>query len=188
MKYGVYLRPKPERAISGDAYTIREAEGSVLLGLADGLGSGEEAARASRLAVACIEEHASLPLVEILQRCHFALRNTRGVVLGLLRVDLQAGQVRYAGVGNIGIYALTREPFHPISYNGIVGYRLPRVHEFVAPYHPGDLFVLYSDGVNGAFHGNEALLRTEEDPQEIAGTIARLYGRPDDDVSVLVAR
>lgn len=188
MKYGIVLRPKPTRTVTGDAYTIREEEGSVLLGLADGLGSGDEAARAARLAVACIEEHAFLPLVEILQRCHFALRNTRGVVLGLLRVDFGAGQVRFAGVGNIGIHALTREPFHPISYNGIVGYRLPRVHEFVAPYHPGDLFVLYSDGINGAFHTNESLLRTGQDPQEIAETIARIYGRPDDDVSVLVAR
>ncbi len=187
MKYGVFTRPKREGGISGDAYAIREEAGSVLLGLVDGLGSGEDAAMAARLAVECIQAHGALPLLQLLKECHAALRATRGVVLGLLRIDQEAGQVRYVGVGNIGLRAAAREPFRPISYNGIVGYRLPHVHEFVGSYSTGDTFVLYSDGIDARFHCDELLLRQERDPQRLAEAIARHYGK-DDDVCVLVAR
>ena len=187
MNYGVYSRAKHERAISGDAYAVREEPGGVLFGLVDGLGSGEEAARAARIAVDQVEKNSSLSLLEILQQCHLALRATRGVVLGLLRVSLTENKMRYAGVGNIGIRVLAQEPFHPISYNGIVGYRLPRVHEFVGNYHPGDILVLYSDGIDSRFHSDEVLLHREQDPQSLAEAIARRYGK-DDDICVLVAR
>lgn len=187
MKYGVYTRAKQERPVSGDSYTVCEGEGFILFGIVDGLGSGEEAAQAARIAVAQVEKHAHLSLIDILRQCHEALRATRGVVLGLLRVSPDEGKVRYAGVGNIGIRVLTKEPFHPISYNGIVGYRLPRVHEFVGQYCPGDTFVLYSDGIDSRFHGDESLLLREQNLRTLAETIARRYGK-DDDICVLVAR
>mgnify|MGYP000207691011 CR=1 FL=1 len=187
MNYGVFSRPKRGNELSGDAYLVVEGTDAVLFGLVDGLGSGQEAARAAQIAMDCARQHHALPLLEILQHCHGALRSTRGVVMGLLRVELVASQVRYVGVGNIGICTLAQVPFHPISYNGIVGYRLPRVHEFVGPYHPGDTFVLYSDGIDSRFHSDEALLRRERDPQHLAEAIARQYGK-DDDICVLVVK
>ncbi|MGB9724131.1 MAG: SpoIIE family protein phosphatase [Chloroflexia bacterium] len=187
MRYGVFSRPKADREVSGDAYLVLEEKGFSLFALVDGLGSGEEAAHAARKAVECIREHRDLPLLEVLRACHSALHNTRGVVVGLLRVEEEAGRVRYAGVGNIGLWALSQEPFRPISYNGIVGYRLPRVQEFVGAYHPGDTFILYSDGIDDRFRSDEVLLREEGDPQRLAEAIARRYGR-DDDVCVLVVR
>jgi serine/threonine protein phosphatase PrpC len=188
MKYGVFSRPKKKRDVSGDAYAIQEGEGYTLLALVDGLGSGQEAAKAAQLAVACIEESHEEPLKEILKKCHRALRNTRGAVMGILRVERTLGKVRYVGVGNIGIYVRAEEHFHPISYNGIVGYRLPRVHEFVGKYHLGDAFILYSDGVDSRFHSDSALLYLEDDPSLLAESIARRYGKDNDDICVLVAR
>lgn len=187
MKYGVFSRPKEGREISGDAYLVLEGKDFSLFALVDGLGSGEEAAQAAYRAVECIRENRERPLLEILRTCHSALHNTRGVVVGLLRVEERDGRVRYAGVGNIGICVLSEEPFHPISYNGIVGYRLPRVHEFVGRYRPGDTFILYSDGIDSRFHSDEALLDVERDPQRLAEAIAKRYGR-DDDLCVLVVR
>ena len=187
MNYGVFSRAKHEGAVSGDSCTVLEDGDVALFGLVDGLGSGEEAARAAHIAIAHVEKKRSLPLLEILQQCHLALRATRGVVLGLLRVDSKAREVRYVGVGNIGIRALAHEPFRPISYNGIVGYRLPRVHEFVGKYQPGDVFVLYSDGIDSRFYSDEGLLYQEQTPQSLAAAIAQRYGK-DDDICVLVAR
>ena len=34
-------------------------------------------------------------------RCHEALRNTRGVVLSIVSVDLAHGSLRWLGVGNV---------------------------------------------------------------------------------------
>lgn len=188
MNYGIYSRPKYKDNVSGDAYTIQEGDGFVLFSLIDGLGSGKAAAKASRAAVSCIEENCTLPLIELLRLCHRALRNTRGAVLGLFRVDLEAAQMRYVGVGNIGFYALSQKRFQPISYNGIVGYRLPRAHEFVGQYTPGDTFILYSDGIDGRFHSDSALFRQEDDLQRLAESLAGRYGKTDDDVCVLVVR
>jgi serine/threonine protein phosphatase PrpC len=187
MRHGVYARAKHERGVSGDACTVQADGTSILLALVDGLGSGEEAAKAAQIAITHVERDHALPLLEILQHCHLALRTTRGVVLGLLRVELDAGKMRYVGVGNVGVRALSREPFRPISYNGIVGYRLPRVHEFVGNYYEGDLLVLYSDGIDSRFHSDETLLHREQDPQALARAIAMRYGK-DDDICVLVAR
>lgn len=187
MKAGVYSRAKHERGVSGDACIFKQDGGMALLALVDGLGSGEEAAKAARIAIENIEKDRTLPLGEILQHCHLALRTTRGVVLGLLRVDLPAGKMRYAGVGNVGVRAIAREPFRPISYNGIVGYRLPRFQEFVGNYHEGDVLILYSDGIDTRFHSDETLLYREEEPAILAEAIALRYGK-DDDICVLVAR
>jgi negative regulator of sigma-B (phosphoserine phosphatase) len=187
MNYGVYTRAKHERGVSGDAYTVQKDGNKILLALVDGLGSGEEAAKAATAAIAAIQKNHTLPLTEILQHCHLALRATRGVVLGMLRVNLETNRMRYVGVGNVGIRILSQEPFHPISYNGIVGYRLPRVHEFVGKYYQGDLVVLYSDGIDSRFHSDEVLLYGEQDPETLAEAIAMRYGK-DDDICVLVAR
>ncbi len=184
--YGVYTKAKHERSVSGDGHLFESWDRLVLMSLVDGLGSGEEAAKAKDLALQCVKDHRELGLLEILQRCHNTLRSTRGVVIGLLRVDLAISQIRYAGVGNIGVRVVGKEPFHPISYNGIVGYRLPRVHEFVGSYHQGDTMVLCSDGIDSRFHSDEGLLR-QAGPKEVAEAIARRYGR-DDDICVLVAR
>lgn len=188
LTYGVFSRPKQEGRVSGDAYLFQEGEGgTVLCAVVDGLGSGEEAALAARRAIECVQEKHALPLLQIVQHCHTRLKNTRGVVMGLLRVDLTAGRVHYVGVGNVGLCSLAQVPFRPISYNGIVGYRLPHIHEFIGPYHPGDIFVLYSDGIDSRFHGDEVLLRQEQDLGRLAEAIARRYGK-EDDICVLVVR
>jgi len=188
MNYAVFSRPKYKDRISGDAYTVQKGEDFYLFALVDGLGSGEAAAKASHAAVACIQEYYELGLMDLLRRCHQALRSTRGAVLGLLRVDPEMGEVRYVGVGNIGFYALSQERFQPISYNGIVGYRLPRVHEFVGQYTPGDTFVMYSDGIDGRFHSDPSVLNQGNDLKQLADSLAIHYGKDDDDVSVLVVR
>lgn len=188
MNYAVFSRPKHKGSVSGDAYTIQKGPDFYLFALVDGLGSGEEAARASGAAVACIQENYDLSLIDLLRRCHQALRNTRGAVLGFLRVAPEMEEVRYVGVGNIGFYALSQQRFQPISYNGIVGYRLPRVHEFVGQYTPGDTFVLYSDGIDGRFHSDSTVFNQGNDLKQLADSLARHYGKDDDDVCVLVVR
>ncbi|MBN1485537.1 MAG: SpoIIE family protein phosphatase [Chloroflexia bacterium] len=188
MNYAVVSRPKHKGDVSGDAYLVRPGEDLVLLALVDGLGSGEEAAKASQAAIVCIDENYTAPLKELLRLCHRALRNTRGAVLGLLRVEFDAPSMRFVGVGNIGFVALSEKPFHPISYNGIVGYRLPRVHEFVGDYTPGDTFILHSDGVDGRFRSDSHIFRHQNDLQDLAELLANRYGKENDDICVLVAR
>ena len=189
MKFGIVHRPKSGRNISGDAYLIKEREEATLVCLVDGLGSGEAAAEAAKAAIRCVEVNSTLPLSDIMVKCHQALRGTRGAVMVLLRVSFAESAMAFVGVGNIGIHVRSNALVKPISRNGIVGYRLPRLQEFTYPYTSGDLFVLHTDGISSRFILDDGLWAKElQDVQTLADEIARNFGKDSDDVTVLVAR
>ncbi len=189
MAFGIVHRPKPGCLISGDAYWIQETEEAALLCLVDGLGSGEGAAAAAQAAIRCVEANSTLPLRGILSQCHQALKGTRGVVMALLRLNFAQKVMAFIGVGNIGIHVRSTAAIKPISGNGIVGYRLPRLQEFTYPYTPGDLLVLHTDGISSYFTLDGTLEEEEaQDVQAMAEAIARRFGKESDDLTVLVAR
>jgi len=190
LRYGVVYRPKFSLSMSGDAYLVREAEHTALISVIDGLGSGSEAFRAASLARERIMALAEASLTDIFQACHQALHDTRGAVMAVLRIDFQAGAVTFAGVGNIGIHVQSSaHDIKPISRNGIVGHRLPRIQEFRYPYTAGDLFILYSDGISSRFNlGSMPPIRPADDLQAVAEYVATQFGKDEDDVTLILAR
>jgi len=188
MEFGLVHRPKSGHNISGDAYLIKEGEKTTLVCLVDGLGSGKAAAEAAQAAIRCVEVSSTLPLSDIMAKCHQALRGTRGAVMALLRISFAESTITFVGVGNIGIHVRSTTPIKPISKNGIVGYRLPRLQEFTYPYTPGDLFVLHTDGISSRFILNDGLWKEAQDVQAFADEIARNFGKDNDDITTLVAR
>lgn len=189
MEFGIVHRPKSGRNISGDAYLIKEEEEATLICLVDGLGSGEAAAEAAQAAIRCVALSNTLPLSDIMAKCHQTLKGTRGAVMALLHVSFAESAIAFVGVGNIGIHVRSTALIKPISRNGIVGYRLPRLQEFTYPYTPGDLFVLHTDGISSRFTLDDALgTEGTQDVQTLANAIAQNFGKENDDVTVLVAR
>ena len=189
MEFGIVYRPKSGRNVSGDAYLIREQEEAALICLADGLGSGEAAAEAAQAAIHCVKVHSTSSLSDIMAECHQALKRTRGAVMALMHISFAESAVTFVGVGNIGIHVRSVAPIKPISKNGIVGYRLPRLREFTYPYTPGDLFVLHTDGISSRFALDGALwTEGAQDVQTLADRIAQNFGKENDDVTILVVR
>ena len=82
---------------SGDAWTWVRADDRLTLMLADGLGHGPEASRASTAAVDELRRVAHLPPAEILRRLDGALRATRGAAVAVAQLDVRAGRLRFAG-------------------------------------------------------------------------------------------
>lgn len=189
MEFGIVYRPKSGRSVSGDAYLIKEEDEATLICLVDGLGSGEGAAEAAQAAIGCVEVNGTLSLSDIMAKCHQALKGTRGAVIALTRISFAESTVTFVGVGNIGIHVRSTTSIKPISKNGIVGYRLPRLKEFVYPYTPGDLFVLHTDGISNRFTLDNAVWMQEaQDVQILADEIARNFGKENDDITVIIAR
>lgn len=186
MEYGIVFRPKAGQYVSGDAYLIADLGGVYLAAVADGLGSGEDAAQAARRAIAIVGENVWEPLPAILRRCHQALHNTRGAVMGILRIEGQSRRVSYAGVGNIDLRSRSASGFQPINAYGILGSRLPEVRACEGVYTPGDLFVLSSDGITRQFNLDRLPMRAGLSPQMLAEQIAASFSRTEDDVTVLV--
>jgi phosphoserine phosphatase RsbX len=186
--WGAVCRAKQNQSISGDIYLVQEyGEGRVLASIVDGLGGGEEAARAARAAEQVIQQHADWPLQDLVLRSHAALHTTRGAVIGLLRLEAAGHKVSYVGVGNIGVQVYSRQTIKPISKNGILGFRLPSLLELHYVYDPGDIFVLYSDGVSSRF-ALDSKVDIRQPPQHIAEQILEIYGKQTDDATVVVIK
>lgn len=186
--WGSVVRAKQGQLVSGDVYVIREYQpGYILASVIDGLGGGEEAARAARAAEQVYAQFSDQPLQELIRRSHAALHGTRGAVVGLLRLELESNAASYVGVGNISIHVYSRQPIKPISKNGILGYRLPNLLEMRYTYDPGDIFVLYSDGISSSF-SQDRKIDIKLSPQEMAEQILELYGKYTDDATVVVVK
>ncbi len=186
--WGAVCRAKQNQSVSGDIYLVREhSETRLLVGVIDGLGGGQEAARAAHAAEEVIEKHEEWPLQDLVQRSHTALHATRGAVIGLLRLDQQGHRASFVGVGNIGVQVYSRQTIKPISKNGILGFRLPALLELHYVYDPGDIFVLYSDGISSRF-ALDGQIDIRQPAQQIADQILAIYGKYTDDATVVVIK
>ncbi|MEW2162829.1 ATP-binding SpoIIE family protein phosphatase [Streptomyces sp. NPDC007084] len=167
--------PLAAAAYSGDAWACVRAGDHVTLLLADGLGHGEAAARASGAAVEELHRSAHLPPAELLGHLHTALRDTRGAAIAVARLDLARDQLDFAGIGNIGARLLTGDTWRPLlSHPGIVGAHRPaRLPGCRAPWTPGSLLVLHSDGLPSRWTPPAVAPLTSWDPAVTAAVIVR---------------
>ena len=79
----------------------------------------------------------------------------------------------------------TKKALHLMSMNGIVGYNLKKVKVFEYPYRPGDIVVMFSDGISSRIDLFEFL--PKEDLQAAAQMILERHGK-NDDATILLAQ
>ncbi|MGW6927551.1 SpoIIE family protein phosphatase [Streptomyces sp. NPDC054950] len=177
---------------SGDAWSWARSGSQVTLMLCDGLGHGTKAAEASSAAVEELHRAAHLPPAELLRRLHTRLRATRGAAVAVAQLDTDAGQLAFAGVGNIGARLHTADGWQPfLSHPGIVGAHFPAtVPVQRALWGPRGLLVLHSDGLPSRWTPPDDALLLARDPAVVAAAVLRDAGsdaRPvRDDTSVAV--
>ena len=136
---------------SGDAWGCFRAGDVLTVLLADGLGHGDEAARASGTAVLALET--GLPPEELLARMHEALRSTRGAAAAIAQLDLGTGALRFAGIGNIAATIVRGAETKALaSMNGTLGARVERINAYDHQLAPGERCVSTS---NRNFEGRQ---------------------------------
>lgn len=187
LQYWVTARPIPGERESGDQYLVASFPGGALAAVIDGLGHGEQAAAAAKLAVAILSEHAGEPVVALVQHCHEKLRRMRGVVMTIASFNAADNTITWLGVGNVECMLLQggaghAKPASLLLRGGIVGDRLPPLHPATVPVRPGDLLVFATDGIASAFLRD---LRYPEDPQRLVNQLFSQYARNTDDALIL---
>lgn len=188
---GTAAAPIPGESVCGDACLVRREAGGVLLAVADGLGHGEHAAKASAAAMETLRATDEVDVIELLARTHAALKDTRGVALSLAWVDGPGASLTWAGVGNVEAVLVraafgVEPPREWLSHRGgVVGYQLPHVRASRHALHPGDLLVFATDGVRSGFLDAISLQRP---PRDLAEAILGGWARGNDDALVLVGR
>lgn len=188
---GVASRAPEGQTESGDLSVAKCNSHIALLAAIDGIGHGESAAAASRVASASLESHFTDPLVALVQECHEALRSTRGVVLSVCAINFENSTLTWLGVGNVqGLLVRSANSLHPGNHSlllrpGVVGSRLPALQSATLPFSPGDTLVFATDGIRSDFADD---VITHESPQRSADRILAKYYKGNDDALVVVAR
>jgi negative regulator of sigma-B (phosphoserine phosphatase) len=191
IEWGVASRPRRGEATSGDLGVVSLLpEGALVAGI-DGLGHGDEAARAARAAAAVVYESPSGDLVWLVQRCHRALRGTRGAAISLAFLWAAEGRMTWLGVGNVegrvlsGDPSTTRPKGSLALGRGVPGHELPAVRAASVGMRPGDVLVLATDGVDAGFGD---ALELNGSSQAISERILAQHWKPPDDALVIVVR
>jgi anti-sigma regulatory factor (Ser/Thr protein kinase) len=182
-------RPIDGEEVCGDAYGIRRGKDRLSLMLCDGSGHGPLAASASQAAVRVFCEPSPGAPEDMVARIHTALRGSRGGAVAVADLDLLAGKVRFAGVGNVAAAVLTDgRKQGMISVPGVAGYqaRTIRAYEYELP--EGAAVVLHSDGLTERWTMQRDSGLLGGSPVLIAMTLLRDAGARRDDACVLVGK
>lgn len=191
VEWSVASRAAPGETVAGDLYVVTTWEGGALVGVVDGLGHGDEARVAALAAVEELEARAREPVVALVQHCHRALRETRGVVMTLLSFNTHDQTVTSLGIGNVETTMIRfngggkprRESV--LLRGGVVGYQLPALQASVWPVEMGDLAVFATDGVREDFSD---LINVTEPLPRLVERIIELKFRGADDALVLACK
>jgi negative regulator of sigma-B (phosphoserine phosphatase) len=175
---------------SGDLHVVAPFSQGALVAVIDGLGHGPEAAAAAREAGGTLASSPAESLPMLVQRCHDALRKTRGAVMTLASFDARLSSMTWMAVGNVeGILvrgADSRSGREAITLRGgVVGYQLPALRASSVAISRGDTLFLASDGIRSGFVSGLALLGS---PEDMAKSILERYARGTDDALILVVR
>ncbi|HEX6025891.1 MAG TPA: SpoIIE family protein phosphatase [Solirubrobacter sp.] len=186
---GVAGAPYEGEERSGDVAVFVPTAAGALACLIDGLGHGPEAADAAEACAAVVRAHAEWGAQELIEACHEALVDTRGVVMTAAWFDLERETLSWAGVGNVDARLVRSGPELreevALVFGGVLGYRLPRVRPATMPLERGDLLVMLTDGIDSAISPG---LAGGGAAQTLADRIFERHARGGDDALVVVVR
>ena len=186
---GAICLPAPHETVSGDAWALATQDGRTTLMMADGLGHGPEAAKASQAAVTAFADAPHGDLRDTVQRMHRALQTTRGAAVCVLRLDIADASMSYTGAGNIvgrvlsGVFDKS-----VVTQHGTAGMQIrkPEITALEWPAHA--LVVLHSDGIETRWGMERLRPLLQRDPALVAAVLLRDHTRHRDDATVVVVR
>src|SRR5277367_6116293 len=179
--------PKTGQEASGDSWGSVQSGDQITVLVADGLGHGMEANLASSEAVRILREHPTLAPQALLERCHLALRSTRGAAIAVARIDRAYEKLTFAGAGNISarIHSTQRPSQHLVSVNGTAGHQTERLREFGYPWPDDGLLQVHSDGLSTGAGVELYPGLAARDTALIAGVLYRDFARGRDDATIV---
>jgi len=186
LKIGIAKQALHNAKHNGDQCGYWHTEGKTVLCMVDGLGHGKFAERAANEAIAYVAAHLTDPLSELFAGCNTELNHSRGVVMGVAVIDERTGMLQYAGIGNIRA-KLVNDKTSCLNYGyGIVGGGYKKLTVEKHSMNPGDLLILYTDGVKELISLAEYENNLRNDVEKLARKILLDWKHSRDDAAVLV--
>lgn len=181
--------PITSEEVCGDAWTAIDSGNILSVMVADGLGHGPGAAEASIPAIKTLMDDPEGFPSRVIQNCHLRMRGGRGAAVATARIDLNASELRYCGVGNIAGCIFTAESRqHLISHNGIVGVNMLKTQEFGHEWHEDSMLIMHSDGLGTKWTLEQYPGLEKRHSAVIAAVLHRDFTRGRDDATIVVIK
>lgn len=141
------IRAKASHTVSGDAaMAIEHCDGSIRVALADGLGSGPDAAMSAERVLEALAGSNSKSPADALQVAHAAVGDTRGAAATAVQVS-ENGEGLHAGLGDVACL-ISKPVLRLPSRSGIVGIGSPTTVDTAFSMAPDAAMFLWTDGMN----------------------------------------
>jgi anti-sigma regulatory factor (Ser/Thr protein kinase) len=179
----------PGESICGDDWDFFDSPDKFVVSVADGLGHGVEAAKASNPAVSFLRNSNPPDLIPALEQVHKKLRNTRGAAQAICELSPTTGRARFLGVGNISAVICGGEKDqHLVSMNGTMGHAMRTLQEFSYDWPKHGILIMHSDGLTSRWSLEDFPGLASRDPALIAAVLYRDFFRGRDDATVVVVK
>jgi anti-sigma regulatory factor (Ser/Thr protein kinase) len=186
---GVISQEKAGEPVCGDAWSVSQGRGRVVVFVVDGLGHGPDAAAASRAALEAVQKNLHRDAPNLMEAVHGALRPTRGAAAAVALLQPESELCSFCGIGNIAASIRSAGASRSmVSHNGILGHQVRKMQEFQYPFPKGALLIMHSDGI--ATHWDLAAYPGIESrhPALVSAALFRDHSRLRDDLTVLALR
>ena len=188
LEHSSLIRPCRGERLSGDAVVIRPLEQGLFVAIVDVLGHGPEAHELTHVIDAYLARYGTSDVSGLMTRLHQHLKGTRGAAVGLCAIDAATGRTDYAGVGNTAIRRFGKAETRLVSQDGVLGQNMRTPRPQTLQLEPGDLIVLYTDGVSDRFTADDYPSVLRHAPKEVAINIVQRFGKDHDDAACIAVR
>lgn len=184
------ILPKPGEVECGDGFFSTVTQDHIKLFLGDGLGHGQEAAKAVMQAGDAFTQCKDVEPAEIIRYLNAAVKKTRGLVGTVAVFSIKEKVWRICGVGNIS--TKINSPSNAknyMSYNGIIGLNVPNtLNSQEVAYETGQHLIMCSDGLKSRWDTIKYPAILRYDLSVAAASLLKDFARNTDDMSVVVCK
>ena len=188
LEHSSQIRPCQGERLSGDAVVIRPLEPGLFVAIVDVLGHGPEAHELTHVIDAYLTRYGTSDVSGLMTRLHQHLKGSRGAAVGLCAIDATTGRIDYAGIGNTTLRRFGKTETRLVSQDGVLGQNMRTPLHQTLQLEPGDLIVLYTDGVSDRFTSDDYPGVLCHTPKDVANNIVQRFGKHYDDAACIAVR
>lgn len=177
---------KEGKSICGDSYYFYVTEEYLICAIADGLGSGEHAHKASNAVVRIIENNHHEDVETLMELSNKILFGKRGAAVLIFKVFFKSNQLVCSCVGNIRffLYSPAGKLTYPLPVTGYLSGKPQKFRTQRFTYDEKSKFLIFSDGFQ--IQGAKALLQQHKPVKSVAEIIYSTFKNNSDDATCII--